>query len=59
MPCPIFDVIRFVIALMTALALVCMAYELGGWLAAGLVTFLLVIAIPLQLEWEKNRRSGK
>lgn len=35
------------------------AYQMGGWLAAGLVTFLLAAALPAQWEWEKQRRNQK
>ena len=62
MPCPVFDVIRFVIALMVVAALFVSVHQIGGWLAVALVALLFVIAIPWQLQWwqeeEKRRQRG-
>lgn len=62
MPCPVFDVIRFVIALMVVAGLFVSVHQIGGWLAVALVALLFVIAIPWQLQWwqeeEKRRQRG-
>ncbi|MBO4329633.1 MAG: hypothetical protein J5820_03245 [Rhodocyclaceae bacterium] len=56
------DLIIFVALLPFGFLPIVAAYQMGGWLAAGLVTLLFVIAIPWQLQWwqeEEKRRQRR